>query len=79
MSQFRLSKSGLKSLTDISPQSMVVGESQPFISGTENVISDKNVPEKYSRVRFCLGLGAIICGFITIHVLAQLILALILY
>ena len=79
MSQFRLSKSGVQSLKDLSPQSLVVGEeSQPFMSGAEVTI-DKSVSEKHSKLRFCLGLGAIVIGFIVIHVLAQLILALILF
>ena len=79
MSQFRLSKSGVQSLRDLSPQGLMVGEElQPFVSG-EAVTIDNTVQQKHSKLRSCLGLGAIIVGFVLVHLLAQLILAVILF
>ena len=78
-SQFRLSQAGIESLRDISPQALVAGELQPFVSGAETVTIDTSGSEKHSKLRFCLGLGAIIVGFVLVHLLAQLILAIILF
>ena len=79
MSEFRLSKAGIQNLRDIPQSGPVAGELTPFVSvsGAVAAIDTNNDSRKQSKVKFCLGLGAVLLCFLGVHALAQLILALI--
>ena len=79
MSEFRLTKAGIQNLRDI-PAGPVAGELTPFVStvsGAAAATIDTSERKPQSKVKFCLGLGAVLFGFLCVHALGQIILALI--
>lgn len=78
MSEFRLTKAGIQNLRDI-PSGPVAGELTPFVSSVSGAAAtiDTSNERKQSKVKFCLGLGAVLMCFLGVHALAQIILALI--
>ena len=78
MSEFRLSKAGIQNLRDIPQSGTVAGELTPFVSVSGAVAAiDTSNERKQSKVKFCLGLGAVLLCFLGVPALAQIILALI--
>ena len=81
MSEFRLTKAGIQNIRDIPAGPVAGGELTPFVStvsgaATATIDNSERKPQQ-SKLKFCLGLGAVLCGFLCVHALGQIILALI--
>ena len=82
MSEFRLTTAGIQNIKDIPAGPVAGGELTPFVSKTVSgaataTIDDSERKPQQSKLKFCLGLGAVLCGFLCVHALGQIILALI--